>query len=484
MNATLRHLEGIRRGANAPPRLAALTLAAVAAGAVAAWPEPPTTPGPEATLEVCPEPAPAPPRTDPQAPTDAQETPDARSAPPAGPAPEAQRPPEPVGGPASMIAVPTRDIFDVLRELRKKPPKPEPEQDAYKKRMVAAAPVISYNPASGFGIGVAGNVAFFKGFPQTTSISSVVASLIVTSKKQLLFNGKFDVSTAENRWVLHGDNRIYFTSQDTYGLGTSTTPEDQINTQYTFLRFYETGYRRVYKRLYVGGGLLYNVHNDVKPDEEFEAAWPTSPYVTYSQARGFPLDSQTSAGASASVLVDSRDSAINPSGGFYTAVEYQAFFEGFLGGTSSWQQLNLDTRTYFRLSRDARHRLGVWLFGNLVTGGEAPYLDLPATAMDTYGRTGRGYVQGRFRGQRLAYGELEYRWTVKRNGLLGLVAFLNTETLSNEDTGEKLFDSFATGAGVGMRLMMNKRSKTNLAFDVGRGNDAKLRIYFAVQEAF
>jgi hypothetical protein len=32
--------------------------------------------------------------------------------------------------------------------------------------------------------------------------------------------------------------------------------------------------------------------------------------------------------------------------------------------------------------------------------------------------------------------------------------------------------------------MMNKRSKTNLGFDVGRGNDAKGRIYFAVQEAF
>jgi len=32
--------------------------------------------------------------------------------------------------------------------------------------------------------------------------------------------------------------------------------------------------------------------------------------------------------------------------------------------------------------------------------------------------------------------------------------------------------------------MMNKRSKTNLAFDVGVGNDGEPRIYFAVQEAF
>jgi hypothetical protein len=93
-------------------------------------------------------------------------------------------------------------------------------------------------------------------------------------------------------------------------------------------------------------------------------------------------------------------------------------------------------------------------------------------------------VQGRYRGQQMAYGEIEYRWTMKRNGLLGLVAFLNTESFSDEDAGEELFDSFATGAGVGLRLMMNKQSRTNLAFDVGRGTDGKVRVYFAVQEAF
>lgn len=35
-----------------------------------------------------------------------------------------------------------------------------------------------------------------------------------------------------------------------------------------------------------------------------------------------------------------------------------------------------------------------------------------------------------------------------------------------------------------MRLMMNKRSRTNLAFDIGRGNEGETRIYFAIQEAF
>ena len=88
----------------------------------------------------------------------------------------------------------------------------------------------------------------------------------------------------------------------------------------------------------------------------------------------------------------------------------------------------------------------------LVVDGVAPYLDLPGTGLDTYGRTARGYSEGQFRGERLAYGEVEYRAPLTRNGLLGMVAFLNTTTVTNFATDERLFDSFATGAGAGLRL--------------------------------
>jgi len=401
--------------------------------------------------------------------------------PEASPAPQAEPTPAPTPSP-DTIAEPTVDIFDVLRQILHKPPKADTGTDS-KKLMMAAAPVISYNPASGFGIGAAGNVAFFRGFPETTSISSVVASLIVTSKKQLLLNAKFDVSAANNKWVLRGDDRLYLTSQDTYGLGTSTTSDEAVNTKYDYVRVYETAYRRVHRGVYLGAGFLYNLHADVRPGEGAEDAWPGSPYVTYSQEHGFDTSSQTSAGASVNLLLDGRDGAINPSRGFYANLDYQMFFAGFLGGTSTWQQFNCDLRAYVRLSRDARHRLAFWLYGYLVTGGDAPYFDLPTTSMDTYGRSGRGYVQGRFRGQRLAYGEVEYRGTLTRSGLLGMVAFLNTQTFSDKQSGERLFDSFATGGGVGLRVMMNKRSKTNLAFDVGWSPEGA-NVYFAVQEAF
>lgn len=385
----------------------------------------------------------------------------------------------------TSVSEPTLDLLDLIRQLRHKPQPPPPGPDEYKKRMIAAAPVITYGPTSGVGIGGAGNVAFYNGSPDTTQISSLVASMTGTSKQQVLVNAKINQWALDNRWHTEGDNRLYWTSQKTYGLGSDTLEGDAVDQKYDAFRFYETLFRRVGRNTYLGAGFLYNLHRDVRPaDDVANQAWPDSPYLTYSEKYGFDPASQTSAGVSVRALLDSRDNPINPVRGWYASTGYLMFFDDFLGGTSSWQQFSYDVRGYARLSRDGRHRLGFWLTGDFVTGGTAPYLDLPATGMDTYGRAGRGYPQGRFRGKHLVYGEAEYRWTVTQNGLFGMVAFLNTETLANAETGEDLFDSFATGAGFGFRLMLNKRSRTNLCFDVGWGKDGSHAVYFGVQEAF
>ena len=401
---------------------------------------------------------------------------------PAGPT-ASPSPPGVTPSPAPAEAEPTKDLIDVVRELRHKPP-PEGPPD-FKKRMVAGSPVLGYSPTTGVSAGVAGNVAFYRGFPQTTRISSIVASATATTKGQFLVSARMNVSSLENRWRLEADNRFYWTSQPTYGLGSDTPDDAELDMEFNHFRIYDKFYRQIRRDVFLGAGYSYNIHNKVRPDEDVPPeTWAASPYLIYSERAGFDLDSQTSAGVSVHALVDSRDGAINPTRGLYANASYLMFFEDFLGGTSTWQQFSYDLRTYARLSRDARHKLAFWTFGDLVTGGVAPYLDLPSTGGDTYARSGRGYPQGRFRGEKMLYGEAEYRWTISKNGLFGMVAFVNTETLTNEQADEKLFDSFATGIGIGFRFMLNKRSKTNLCFDIGRGEKGSKGVYFAVQEAF
>jgi len=162
---------------------------------------------------------------------------------------------------------------------------------------------------------------------------------------------------------------------------------------------------------------------------------------------------------------------------------YRVLFQDFFGGDSSWQEASIEARAYRDLTNRGRQIVGAWLLGNFVTAGVAPYFDLPATAMDTFGRSGRAYGEGRFRGDRSLYAELEYRSTLTANGLVGMVAFVNGTTVGSEDTGETLFHSIAPGGGVGVRVLLNKHSRTNVCFDVGWGRSSH-GVYVAIQEVF
>ena len=377
------------------------------------------------------------------------------------------------------------DIADLIRKLRGKELTAEEQASARdpRTRMRAVAPVIGYKPGSGALFGVAGNVARYRGDPSTTSISSTVASFTVSTLKQVSLTARFSVFGEHDRWALDGDNRAQWTSQDTFGLGTSTTPEDSVNMEFDRFRAYNTAYYKVYPNLHAGLGFHYSTHVNIGPGEA-EEEWATSPFVTYSEAHGLPLDAQTSAGASLNIRFDTRDSPINPGRGWLVGLSYRPFFKGILGSDSTWQEVYLDLRTYRALDDGGRHTLAFWVWGDLVATGAAPFMDLPATGTDKYGRSGRGYAEGRFRGERLLYGEIEYRGTLTKNGLLGMVAFVNTTTLKNSQSGERLFDGFATGAGAGLRLLLNKRSKTNLCFDFAFGKQGSRGLYLSVEEAF
>jgi hypothetical protein len=390
-------------------------------------------------------------------------------------------------------AAPQVDVIDVWRMLRDQQPKPE-GQDA---RMVAAMPIIGWNPTFGFTFGAAAQIAFVAGNPGSTRISSSVSSLSYSTKDDLLLNVRFGLHSNENRWFVEGDNRVYISGQSVYGLGSDTPSSSAIDADYTFVRIHDRAYRRVRGPLYVGGGLLFDSHSNVKPDDDANEAWTGSPYVAYSEQHGLPIDSQQSGGVSANLLVDKRVGEIDPRRGWMVQGWYRVSFDGLFGGDSSWQLAHLEARTYLPLGPQpradasapgggvpAKHRLALWTFADITTKGAAPYFDLPETVSDVYGRSARGYQQGRYRGERLAYGELEYRGMLTRNGLLGLVAFVNATTVTNLDEGEKLFDSYAPAAGAGLRVLFNKRSRTNLCVDFAFGKDGAKGLYFALQDAF
>jgi hypothetical protein len=382
--------------------------------------------------------------------------------------------------PASADSIRTLDVSDVFHLVLH--PDSERLAPQNSRRFIVATPSIGSKPSTGFSAGFSSTTAFYSGEPGTTHISSVSGGLKVSQLGQKTSGVKLNIFTPDDRWVIQSDNRLQWTSANIYDLGGDALATDALKLKYDYFRLNESAYRRVESGLFVGGGLNVSTHTNVEPGGSASAIPDQAAYAAYSAAHGFALGSQTSSGTSVGVLYDTRDNSINADHGVFANAVYRTYFSGFLGGDSTWQSMNLDMRTYLPLTHDARHKLAFWFLGNLVTGGTAPFLDLPETSFD--GRSARGYGEGRYRGEHLLYGEVEYRGALTSNGLLGVVAFLNTTTVDNLATGEKLFDSMAPGAGFGFRVLLNKRSRTNLCTDWGWGKDGSRGFYLAIQEAF
>jgi hypothetical protein len=82
------------------------------------------------------------------------------------------------------------------------------------------------------------------------------------------------------------------------------------------------------------------------------------------------------------------------------------------------------------------------------------------------------------------YGETEYRFPISaRTGILGGDIFLNATTTSNKKGDVKLFDYTRLGYGGGLRIMLDKQSRTRLAIDIGV-SPGSVGFYFGAQETF
>ena len=118
----------------------------------------------------------------------------------------------------------------------------------------------------------------------------------------------------------------------------------------------------------------------------------------------------------------------------------------------------------------------------MTLNGSPPYLILPSTGWDDQYNTGRGYIQGRFRGKNMYYFETEYRFRISRNGLLSGVLFGNLQNFSGELSSE--YAHLLPGYGTGFRIKLNKHSGANLCIDYGFGQNGSRGVFVNLGEVF
>ncbi len=369
------------------------------------------------------------------------------------------------------LGVPQKDMGDVFRVLFHKKNATGTDSVTSKPEL-SIIPALGYTLTSGLAIVLSGNMAFRTG--PKSRISTILASMDFTQKKQFTLPIQTNIWTKDNNFNLIGEYKFFKYPQSTYGLGSSASINNENPMDYTFVRIYQVMMHKVIKNTYLGVGYIYDNHWHITDEGPLNGA--PDDYAAYAKT-----DHAVSTGFTLNGLFDTRDNSIFPTKGVYANIQFRDNVR-WAGSSHNWTSLVVDVRKFIRLPANSNNVLALWSYNWLVLDGKPDYLDLPATSWDTNTSTGRGYIQGRFRGAQMVYGEAEYRYRITKNGLIGGVLFLNAETFSAAP-GTRL-QSIQPAIGPGLRIKLNKTSKTNVAIDYGFGRQGSNGLFIDVGEVF
>ncbi len=354
-------------------------------------------------------------------------------------------------------------------------------------------PVIGSSPATGFLYGAVTQYTF-KGKQTEDKYSSFNVGATYTTNNQLLVNVKNTLLLNHNKIYMNGDWRYYLFSQDNYGLGSDIIPPTRNNNgfvlealaqpmDYDYLKFHQTVSFRVADDLFIGGGLHIDGYNNISDKQLNLDDNVLTEHYKYSEKYGFNANEYYVNGLSLNLVFDSRDNQINTNNGWYGNINFRNNPD-FGKNQLASSVLFTEFKYYVPLSKkNLQHVLAFWTYGQFLTSGDLPYLNLPAVGWDKTSRGGRGYVQGLIRGQNLAYLEAEYRFPITCNQLISGAVFGNLTTASDKDRQVNLFDAVQPAFGVGLRILIDKATRTNIILNQAWGRHSKA-FYLNAGETF
>jgi len=379
-----------------------------------------------------------------------------------------------------------KDLKDVIRKVfGSKKDSIDPRLKFSEKREASFTflPGISYNPATAFVLGFNATKSWYLGTSKITNNSSANLAASYTTKNQFKFSLQQNVFTDDNKINFQGDARLWLFAQNTYGLGSATKPDDIQDMDFNLIRFNENILMSAKKNLYMGIGYSLEYYYKISTVDSSGIFKYPNHHNTYSKLHGLDSTKSISSGPVLNFYYDSRDNTVNAYKGAVVDLKYYNYNTIF-GSHSNWQKITLDARVYKSLNEKKSLKLAAWVMGSWVLNGRPPYLSLTSTGWDKYNTSGRGFIQGRFRGRQFLYGEIENRIDITSDGFIGMVLFANATTASDPDSNIKLFDSVEPAGGIGIRIKFDKYSRTNIGIDYAIGNYGSSGIFMSIGEFF
>jgi outer membrane protein assembly factor BamA len=371
-----------------------------------------------------------------------------------------------------------RDLTDVINRIFKRDTLKESSERTRHHIQIGVFPAIGYTLQTGFAAVVSANAVIYKKHrspKDSLSLPSTISGSISYSQyNQVIAPLQTVIYFNNNKTILVSDWRYLKYPSYTYGLGMYTSPADQDLLNFQYLKFHQSLLFRIRPQMYLGAGYALDYFWDIS--EENPKPGDETDFEKYGSG-----SSSVSSGISFNFLYDTRDNSINAYKGTYTNILYIPRME-FLGSSTNWTSLLLEWRGYFRFPSNSNNILAFWSYNWFTLMGTPPYLMLPSTGWDKTFNTGRGYIQGRFRSNNMIDAETEYRIQLTRNGLFGMVVFANFESFSNINTWN--FPQIAPAGGLGLRIKLNKYSRTNISIDYGWGRQGSHGFFVNLGEAF
>ena len=366
-------------------------------------------------------------------------------------------------------------MIDVVHSIGKKGFRVRAADTAVSRRKlnISVLPAVGYSLSTSLAAIVAGNATFNTG--AGSSQSSISSSVTYTANHQVIFPLQSQLYFGQDKYILNTDWRYLKYPSLSFGLGARTTLDEGYTLDYSALRLHQSVLRRIDKNVYLGIGwdfdYFWNIHELDTPSGQTFTDFTRYGARTTESANGPVLSFQW----------DTRGNILNPQGGGLLKIDAHLHPKE-LGNEQNWRALTIDARKYFRLPASSQNVLAFWNYDWITNHGKVPYLLLPNTGGDPSSNTGRGYIQGRYRGANFIYAEGEYRFRILNNGLLGGVVFGNAESVSRY-LGRG-FSTIAPGYGAGIRIKVNKFSGANIAIDYGFGNDGSKGVFVNLGEVF
>ena len=372
------------------------------------------------------------------------------------------------------------DFKDLLRGLLKKGAPKLPFDSTHVAGKLHLSPLAApnYTPQTEWQVLAGGLIAFYTDSSKGENISSILTSFAYTQNQQTILPVAASIWSKDNKINYQTDFRYLNYPSQTFGLGGGSSSADGYYLDYHYLRLHQRVYRTIARNTYLGAGYDYDHYWDV--EELTTLGQDSTGGKTDFDKYGFSKTA-TASGITVGLLYDSRKNQINPDGGSWLNISYRPNFTS-LGSDANWQSLLVEFRHFQKFPATSRNVLALWSYNWFTLSGNPPYLLLPSTGWDDNWNTGRGYTQGRFRAKNMVYLETEYRFGITPDGLLGGVVFANAASFTEITTNR--FEYLAPACGVGLRVKLDKFSKTNFCIDYGWGLNGNRGFQLNIGEVF